>query len=168
MDPLVEVIVEGGDWSAFGDVEALADRAAAAALARAGVTADRVGISLMLADDAAVADLNARFRGKAGPTNVLSWPAFQLAPAAPGSPPPAPPLASSGRTPLGDVALAAGVVVQESLERKLAPEAHLTHLIVHGVLHLLGYDHETDADASLMEGLERLALDDLGLADPYA
>lgn len=165
---LVEVLVEGGDWSAFGEVDALAARAASAALLRAGVDAQRVEISLMLAEDAAIAELNARFRGKDGPTNVLSWPAFPLAPAAPGALPPPPPLPPQGRAPLGDIALAAGVVAEETRERNLAPEAHLTHLIVHGVLHLLGYDHETDADASLMEGLERDALDDLGIADPYA
>lgn len=164
--PLVETLVETGDWGRFGRIETLAQQATLAALAEAGVDAARCSVSLMFADDAQLAALNERFRNKTGPTNVLSWPAFALAPAAPGASPPPPPLCGPGRTLLGDVALAADTILREAQARALAPGDHLTHLIVHGVLHLLGYDHDADADAAVMEGLERRALARLGIADP--
>lgn len=166
--PLVEALVEDGDWARFGRIETVAQRATLAALEAAGVDAARCSVSVMFADDAAVATLNQRFRDKAGPTNVLSWPAFAICPPEPGRPPPPPPLAPSGRTLIGDVALAAETILREAEARGLAPADHLAHLIVHGVLHLLGYDHGNEADAELMEGLERRALAVLGVADPYA
>ncbi|TVQ58265.1 MAG: rRNA maturation RNase YbeY [Rhodobacteraceae bacterium] len=152
---LVETLVEGGDWAALGDAAALAEAAARAALAEAGVAAEGREISLLLTDDAAIADLNRRFRGKDGPTNVLSWPAGEGA-APPGEP-----------SPLGDIALAAETVAREAAERGLALRDHVAHLIVHGALHLLGYDHEEDDDAEAMERLERRALARIGVADPY-
>jgi probable rRNA maturation factor len=164
----VEALVEAGDWARFGRIETLAQKAALAALEVAGVDAARCSVSVMFAGDAEIAVLNQRFRCKPGPTNVLSWPAFALAPPEPGAPPPAPPLAPAGRTLIGDVALAAETILREAEARGLAPGDHLAHLIVHGVLHLLGYDHGTDADAGLMEGLERRALAALGVSDPYA
>lgn len=164
---VVEALVEGGDWSGV-DVQALAARAVAAALAEVAVDAARVELCVLFTDDAAVARLNARFRGKPTPTNVLSWPAFDLRPSAPGQPPPTPPLAPLGLTPLGDVALAAETVAQEAQERNLALDAHAAHLVVHGVMHLLGYDHENDADAMVMQELERAALGRLGIGDPYS
>jgi probable rRNA maturation factor len=165
--PLVDIAEEGGDWSGVGP-QTLAPAAAEAALRAAGIEPERVSISLLFADDAAIAALNGRFRGKAAPTNVLSWPAFDLAAAADGAAPAPPPLTPQGRLFLGDVALAAGVVAKEARDRNLAVGHHAAHLIVHGVLHLLGYDHGRDADATLMEALERRALDELGIADPYA
>lgn len=159
---LVETLVESGDWSALGDAAALAESAAQAALAEAGVSAAGREISLLLTDDAAVAALNRQFRGKDAPTNVLSWPAFDLAPGAP-----LPPAGPAGATPLGDIALAAETVAREAAERGLAIRDHVAHLIVHGVLHLLGHDHEEDAAAEAMERLERRALARIGVADPY-
>lgn len=164
---LADVLVERGDWSGAGDLGALAERAAAAALAEAGLDPAAFEISLLFTDDAAVARLNAQFRGKARPTNVLSWPAFALAPPAPGVAPPPPPAARGGRVSLGDIALAAQTVANEAQAQNLALDAHLAHLIAHGALHLAGYDHQTDADADLMETLERRALGRLGIADPY-
>jgi probable rRNA maturation factor len=164
---LVETLVERGDWSALGDAADLAERAATAALSEAGVAPEGRENSLLLTDDDAVADLNRRFRGKDGPTNVLSWPAFDLAPDEPGATPPEPPCGPDGMSPLGDVALAAETVAREAAERSLAIRDHVAHLIVHGVLHLLGYDHEGEADAETMERLERRALARIGVADPY-
>ena len=108
-------------------------------------------VAVLLADDDTVADLNQRFRGKAGPTNVLSFPA---------------PANPEGQ--IGDIALAYGVCAREALEQGKSLKDHLIHLSVHGVLHLLGYDHETDGDAEAMEALERSILETLGVSDPYA
>ena len=97
-----------------------------------------------------VRQLNARFRGKDGATNVLSFPAP----------------ASAGLH-LGDIALAHGVCAREAVEQGKTLAAHLSHLVVHAVLHLLGYDHEAEAEAEVMEARERRLLAGLGVADPY-
>lgn len=167
-DPLVEALVEDDGWGPEDALLENADAAAAAALRAAGIDPATVSVSMLFAGDAAVARLNASFRGKPAPTNVLSWPAFALSPAEPGGRPPLPPAPGAGRTPIGDVALASGVVRAEAAAQKLEVDAHVAHLVAHGVLHLLGYDHENDADAAVMEGLERVALAELGIADPYA
>ncbi|MCC7266462.1 MAG: rRNA maturation RNase YbeY [Caulobacteraceae bacterium] len=109
------------------------------------------GLTILLADDPTIRDLNARFRGKDYATNVLSFPA-----------PPNP------ERHLGDIALAHGVCAREAAEQGKLLAHHLQHLVAHGVLHLLGYDHETDPDAEVMEGLEREILAGLGVPDPYA
>jgi probable rRNA maturation factor len=108
-------------------------------------------VTILLTDDAAIQDLNARFRNKNAPTNVLSFPA--PATAAPH---------------LGDIALAYGVCAREADAQGKPLAHHLMHLTAHGVLHLLGYDHESDADAERMEALEREILAGLGVPDPYA
>ena len=109
------------------------------------------GLVVLLTDDAQVRDLNQRFRGQDKPTNVLSFPS-RLNPEAH----------------LGDVALAFGVCVAEARAQAKPLAHHLQHLVAHGVLHLVGYDHETDAEALEMEGLERVVLAGLGIPDPYA
>jgi probable rRNA maturation factor len=146
---MIEVEVEAGDWTdAIDDVEAVVERAAAAALG------DREGgIVILLTDDETVRDLNDRFRRKNRPTNVLSFPAADM----PGANP----------QPLGDIVLAYGVCVTEAEEQSKTLRNHLTHLVVHGVLHLLGRDHEVDAEAEAMEGEERVILASLGVSDPY-
>jgi probable rRNA maturation factor len=106
---------------------------------------------VLLTDDAAVAEINGRFRDKHRPTNVLSFPA-----------------PDSARPHLGDLILASGVCAAEAAAQGKTLAAHLTHLTVHGVLHLLGRDHEDDADAEAMEAEERTILATLGVADPYA
>ncbi|MBX3480826.1 MAG: rRNA maturation RNase YbeY [Caulobacter sp.] len=108
-------------------------------------------VTILLTDDDVVADLNQRFRGKAGPTNVLSFPA---------------PENPEGL--LGDIALAHGVCAREAAEQGKRLADHLSHLTVHGVLHLAGYDHQTDDEAQVMEALERRVLAGLGVSDPYA
>jgi probable rRNA maturation factor len=112
-------------------------------------------VSLVFTDDASVRVLNRDYRGKDKPTNVLSFPAPQLVPGRFG------PL-------IGDIVVARETVAAESAADGLTFADHLTHLIVHGFLHLVGYDHETDDEAAVMEGLETSILQQLGIADPYA
>jgi probable rRNA maturation factor len=146
---LIDVEIEDAAWSAaLPDAEALTRAAAIAALQSEG--ADGEGVAVLLTDDAAVQELNSRFRQKDAPTNVLSFPA-------PHNP----------EKHLGDVALAFGVCTREAAEQGKPLAAHLQHLVVHGVLHLLGYDHMRDAEAEAMESLERVVLAGLGVPDPY-
>ena len=107
-------------------------------------------VTILLTDDAVVRDLNTRFRGKDALTNVLAFPSTP----------------ATGQ--LGDIALAFGVCDREAAEQHKTLADHLSHLVVHGVLHLIGHDHETDEDATAMEAMERRVLADLGVADPYA
>jgi probable rRNA maturation factor len=168
MSRLADLRIEGGGWDGIADAEDLAEAACSAALAGAEIDPSGYAIGVLLTDDAEVASLNERFRGRASATNVLSWPAFPLAPRSGGAPPPAPPAPGPEGLSLGDVALAGETVRREADESGLAFRDHAAHLIVHGVLHLLGYDHERDADATLMEDVERRALGRIGVANPYA
>lgn len=155
--PHIDVVIESPLWAALPEAEALAERAALAAIA-AGDVAVMAGaeLSLMLADDAAVRELNRTWRGKDKPTNVLSFPAFPVkAGAQPG------PM-------LGDIIIARETVEREAEEEGKPLENHLAHLVVHGFLHLLGYDHETDEEAEVMEAREREILHALAIPDPYA
>jgi probable rRNA maturation factor len=147
-DPEIEVEVEDPAWNAVEGVEAVAQRAALAAFE---ALPDRGGVVVLLTDDDAVAELNQQFRHKAGPTNVLSFPA-------PANP----------ENLLGDIALAYGVCAREAADQGKTLADHLSHLTVHGVLHLAGYDHQTDDEAEAMEDLERRVLAALGVSDPYA
>lgn len=179
-----EVMLSDARWeAALGDAEAFARRALNLALGEAEVPCEGLSASFLFTDDAEIAALNARFRLKDAATNVLSWPAWDLRAEASGAPPGArpalPPLRAQGDAldaldaadvepeSLGDVALAWETVEREAVERGLAPSDHALHLAVHGVLHLLGYDHEREGDAALMEGLESRAMLAAGLADPY-
>lgn len=142
----------GGDWSKLGE-DAIAVFSAADAVARTpGVLERASSVSIALSSDEDVARLNAAYRGKCKPTNVLSFPAGRGAPAGF----------------LGDIALAAETITREAAEQGAPFAHHVQHLVVHGLLHLLGYDHETDADAERMEALETSILASLGVADPYA
>ncbi|CAN7150478.1 rRNA maturation RNase YbeY [Phenylobacterium sp. LjRoot219] len=146
---MIEIEIEDPAWTAaLPQAEALVRAAALAALEQDG--AQDEGVVLLLTDDAAVQDLNARFRSKDQPTNVLSFPA--------------PPNLERH---LGDVALAFGVCAREAAEQSKPLANHLQHLVAHGVLHLLGYDHMSDDEAEAMEGLERVVLAGLGVPDPY-
>jgi probable rRNA maturation factor len=145
----LEVEIVGGSplWRGREDMLANALAAAAAAEGKAGA------VSLLLGDDAAIIALNREFRGKDAPTNVLSFP-----PAGPGNEPGF----------LGDIALAAETIAAEAEFQGKSFDNHAAHLVVHGFLHLIGYDHEADADAEAMEARERAILASLGIADPYA
>lgn len=143
---MIDIEIEDEAWTAaLPDAAAVVERAA-----RAALQGPEAELTILLTDDAAVQDLNARFRGKDAPTNVLSFPAPETA-----------------RPHLGDIALAYGVCAREAQEQGKTLEHHLMHLTAHGVLHLLGYDHQTDAEAEAMEALERRILAGLGAPDPY-
>jgi len=165
--PLVDVIFESGGWDEEA-LAALADRAARAALSETGIAPEGFQIALLAADDARIADLNAGFRGRAQPTNVLSWPSEERAADRPGTvphlPEPGPP---DDPESLGDIALAYETCEGEAALAGKPFADHLSHLIVHGVLHLLGYDHVDDADATLMEATEVRALARMGIGNPY-
>ena len=160
----VDVLIESDLWKGTG-LERLAEAAEAAVLQRLGLEPAVCEAALLACDDARIAALNADFRGRPRPTNVLSWPAEDRGAATPGEMPVMPRPDVTGTIELGDIALAWETCAEEARGRSL--DAHLTHLIVHGTLHLLGYDHETDGDAALMEGLEVEILGNLGVDDPY-
>lgn len=153
---MIDVEIEDDAWlDALPGAATLARDAAQAALDASGrlpaVAADYGLVTVLLTDDEAVAELNGEYRRKAGPTNVLSFPAAQ-----------------NPEGFLGDVALAYGVCVREAGEQGKTLAHHLQHLVAHGVLHLVGYDHMSEDEAVEMEGLERRLLAALGVPDPYA
>ena len=175
-DPAIAVEIEDEAWTrALPEAAAVAEKAAEAVLnylarpgggrdpgldrshsagkdwAAASAGTSGLEVTILLTDDEAVRDLNARFRGKDGSTNVLSFPAPDFA-----------------RPHLGDLALAYGVCAQEASAQGKTLADHLSHLTVHGVLHLLGYDHEAEEEAEQMEAMERRILEQLGVRDPYA
>lgn len=157
----VEVVIEDPRWNAAG-IAQIAERAATATLAHLGLDPQAHDIVILACDDARIAALNADFRGKPRPTNVLSWPSAERAAARSGARP-APPR----ETALGDIAIAYETCAREAAERGIPLAAHAAHLVVHGILHLLGYDHIRDLDATLMEELEGAILGKLGIDDPY-
>ncbi|MFT3690255.1 rRNA maturation RNase YbeY [Paenirhodobacter sp.] len=166
MEPLVEITLEDARWQDI--LPALSERAARAVLEDQGLTPTEFEISLLGCDDARIAVLNADFRGKPMPTNVLSWPSAELAAEAEGGRPDAPePFLPGERESLGDIAIAWETCLREAEEQEKTLESHVTHLIVHGILHLLGYDHIRDGDAALMEATEVRVLDRMGISDPY-
>lgn len=126
--------------------------------ARAALAPDVRGeLTLRIVGQRESAELNARYRGKAGPTNVLSFPAES------------PALGSGDELlPYGDVVICADVVAREAREQGKPLAAHWAHMVVHGALHLQGYDHENRRDAGIMEARERALLNDLGFPDPYS
>lgn len=164
---LVETMIEDARWEAFG-LAAVADRAGRAVLAGLDLPGAGFAISLMGCDDARIAVLNADFRGKPQPTNVLSWPSEERGAEFAGeAPEPPEPGEADDPEPLGDIAIAWETCAREAGEQDKPMVDHVTHLIVHGMLHLLGYDHVEEEDAALMEGLEVRILASLGVSDPY-
>lgn len=149
----IDLTVEAGEWSKLGAIEALVQRAADSAVSVAAVGGE-VAVAVLLTDDAAMREINKDWRDQDKPTNVLSFPAA----AHPGMP---------GPRHLGDVVLAWETMEREALDENKTIEAHASHLIVHGVLHCLGYDHESDEQADDMEALEVSALTGIGYDDPY-
>lgn len=158
----IQIAVEADGWDDETALEALASRVLGAAETH---LATREGqpfpkqpteVSLVFADDEMIREINAEWRDKDKPTNVLSFPAFPLTP---------------GKMPgpmLGDIIIARETVEREAVELDKTFEDHLTHLMVHGFLHLFGYDHMEVNDAEKMEELETRILAELGLSDPYA
>lgn len=156
---VTETLIEDDRWQEAG-LAVLAHEATVATLAHLDVQGE---VSVMGCDDTRIATLNAAFRGKAVPTNVLSWPSEERGAEADGGEPIAP-----DDPELGDIAISYDTCLREAQAAQIPLEQHTTHLIVHGVLHLLGYDHERDADAELMEGIETEILGKMGLPDPYS
>nr|WP_316651939.1 rRNA maturation RNase YbeY [uncultured Gellertiella sp.] len=158
----IQASVEAGDWPAEEALEPLASNLlekAAAHLVRDEAQpfpAMPVEVSLVFTDDASIREINREWRGFDKPTNVLSFPAFPLEPG--GMPGPM----------LGDIVIARETVAREAGELGKPFEEHLTHLMVHGFLHLFGYDHLETDEAEEMEGLETRILAELGISDPYA
>ncbi len=158
----IAISVDDPHWAKLApDAARLLRRAARDALAQArsdGWKGSRIGheVSFVLSDDKRLRALNRAYRGRDKPTNVLSFAALEGDRPKPGMP-----------WLLGDVVLASGVIAREAKAQGKSLEHHLTHLAVHGVLHLLGYDHEQDQDAEAMEALEIAALARMGIANPY-
>ncbi|MEI4231430.1 rRNA maturation RNase YbeY [Roseovarius sp. D22-M7] len=161
---LIEVMMEDDRWQDAG-LAPLAETAAAATLSHLGLDPADWAISILACDDARIAELNAEFRDRPTPTNVLSWPSAAREPQTPGT---RPDLPVPGPDPeLGDIAIAHGTCAREAEAAGKSFEDHVTHLVVHAVLHLLGYDHVRDRDATVMEATEIEILGKLGIADPY-
>ena len=158
----IDCIIEDARWDG---IQTLAARATDAALKHLGFDADDYEISLLACNDARIAALNADFRSKPTATNVLSWPSDERAADADGDTPDAPELPMDAE--LGDIAIAFETCTREAAEAGKTMDDHTLHLLVHGTLHLLGYDHERDKDATLMERLEVEILGNLGVCDPY-
>ena len=167
MEPLVDCVIEDERWAALG-LEALAERAVVAALAELSLPEIGFTVVILGCDDTRIAGLNAAFRGKALPTNVLSWPASDLSSETEGAAPEAPDVGTrEAPEALGDIALSYDTCAREALTADRLLPAHVSHLIVHGLLHCLGYDHIRDGDAAVMEAAEVRILATLGLSDPY-
>jgi probable rRNA maturation factor len=151
--PVIEIdlIDDDGDWSDLADAERFLTSAAAAVVKATAGTASSGLVTVALSSDAHVADLNSRFRGKAKPTNVLSFP----------------PGAGAPDGFLGDIVIAHETVIREASGLGVPLAHHVQHLVVHGILHLLGYDHIAADDAERMEALEINILSSLGIANPY-
>ena len=150
----IEIAVEDPGWDKLADLEAVVAGCLEAALNESGATPpEGAEVSFLFCADARIHELNRDFRGKDRPTNVLSFPGLE-------------PVESAHF--LGDIALACETITREAVEQGKPFEDHCRHLIVHGFLHLLGYDHEAPADATEMESLEVRILRKLGIADPYS
>jgi probable rRNA maturation factor len=157
--PVTEVLVVAGCWQTEPDAEAVIQRAIAAAAHTVHAGDGEAELAVMLTDDAGIRTLNSNWRGIDKPTNVLSFPALQ--PTGAGGPDEAPRM-------LGDIAIAYETTRKEADDEQKPFDHHLSHLAVHGFLHLIGYDHEKNDDADAMETLEREILAQLGIPDPYA
>jgi probable rRNA maturation factor len=157
----VDVIIQDPRWGTV--LAALAEDASAIALAHVGLKPEDWEIVVLGCSDAQIAELNAEFRDKPTATNVLSWPSEERGAEIDGQTPKAP----SGDPELGDLAIAYETCLKEARDGERTLNDHACHLIVHGVLHLLGYDHERDGDGDLMEATEIAILAKLGVANPY-
>ncbi len=164
---LTDTVIEDDRWATVA-FEELAETAAQAALAHLGLVPSDFEIVVLACDDARIAVLNADFRDKDKATNVLSWPSEERAAEVEGEAPEVPEPGIPGMPEeLGDIAIAFDTCAQEAEAAGKPMADHVTHLMVHGTLHLLGYDHVRDKDATLMEALEVAILGKLGLPDPY-
>ncbi len=168
MRRLVDTMIEDRRWQGI-DLASLSETAARATLVALAMDPERYELSLMGCSDARIAELNGDFRAKPQATNVLSWPSEERGAAVDGARPEAvAPGMVDFPAELGDIAIAWETCASEALAQQKPLHDHVTHLIVHAALHLLGYDHIRDADADLMERLEVNILAGLGVTDPYS
>ncbi|NDR59508.1 rRNA maturation RNase YbeY [Aliiruegeria sabulilitoris] len=166
METIVDVVIEAEAWDVIG-LRELAERAVRTSLRHLRLPA-AAEVAVLATDDARITLLNADFRAKEAATNVLSWPSEDLSADTPGGQPLLPEADFPGEPAfLGDIALAWETCSREAVAAGKPVEAHVCHLVVHGLLHLLGYDHISEEDAALMEGIEVEILGKLGLPDPY-
>ncbi len=152
---IVTIDIDDTAWLAIDDLENKAADVAAHCASRADFGVEPLAVTVLFTDDDTVAELNRAWRGKPYPTNVLSFPQAEG------------PRPQEEPRQLGDIALAFGVVAREAAEQAKPLEAHAMHLLVHGLLHLAGFDHLSEADAEAMENREIAILAGLGIADPY-
>jgi probable rRNA maturation factor len=157
--PITEVLVVADCWHHEPDAEAVIQRAIAAAAETVSQDVGETELAVMLTDDAGIRTLNSNWRGIDKPTNVLSFPALQPTGAS---------REDDAPRMLGDIAIAYQTMRKEADDEQKPFDHHLSHLAVHGFLHLIGYDHETDDDAEAMETLEAEILAQLGIPNPYA
>ena len=157
--PITEILVVADCWQAEPEAEAVIDRAIAAAAELISADVGDSELAIMLTDDEGIRTLNRNWRGFDKPTNVLSFPALQ---------PTGPQKTDDAPRMLGDIAIAYQTTRREADEEQKPFDHHLSHLAVHGFLHLIGHDHEQDQQAETMESLEREILSHLGIPDPYA
>jgi probable rRNA maturation factor len=150
------LVVEAGKWPDASVLERLVTNAIEAALAETGAQGSETELGITFTDDSSIATLNGEWRAKEGPTNVLSFPVIDIEPGDPF--PPA----------LGDIVIAEETVRREAELDGKSFDDHLTHLVIHGFLHLLGHDHIEDGEAEIMEATETRALARLAISDPYA
>jgi probable rRNA maturation factor len=160
----LDILIEDARWA--DEIATLAEPAVVAALEGVGLDPSAFEVSLLACDDARIAALNEDFRQKGQPTNVLSWPSDERGVMADGEMPLPPKLPMDAE--LGDIAISYDTCAREAAEAGKPFAHHVTHLIVHGTLHLLGFDHIRDRDAALMEALETEILGKLDIPDPYS
>ena len=164
MSVTLDILIEDDRWGrGFADI---ATRAASAALQGVGLEPADFEVSVLACDDVRIAKLNEGFRQKGQPTNVLSWPSDERAAEVDGEMPLPPDLPMDAE--LGDIGISYDTCAREAADAGKLFEHHVTHLMVHGTLHLLGFDHTRDGDAVLMEGLETEILGKLDIPNPYS
>ena len=156
---LIDIVTHGGTWPDHEVIKNLVQRIVDRAIVRADLpVADDAELSIVLSSDDGIRDLNRQYRKIDKATNVLSFPQFEITPGQDV------PLLTG---PVGDIVFARETIDNEAEDAGLTFEAHFSHLVVHGFLHLFGYDHQQDEDAEIMETLEITILADLGIPDPY-
>ncbi|RPE67373.1 putative rRNA maturation factor [Pacificibacter maritimus] len=161
----IDIDITDARWETLGLAQISTD-ALTAVLARLGIDPEACEVSILGCDDARIKELNSDFRDKDKATNVLSWPAQDRS-ADLGQVPELPATDVFGEVELGDIAISYDTCVNEAEAANKPIIHHVTHLVIHGILHLLGYDHINDADAAIMEQLETELLETMGIPDPY-
>lgn len=163
---IVDVIVDAPGWNSV-EIEAMAERACSTTLEELGLVPDCFEIAILACDDTRIAELNGDFRAKPTATNVLSWPAEEIELPTGQSPDLPHPDPDGPAVELGDIAIAYETCAREAEDQGKPFSDHVSHLLVHATLHLLGFDHINDPDAAHMEAIETRILATMGIPDPY-